>query len=47
MGASKYPISVVLVTVGSEDIAKLRTLDGEDGELVHSETGEVAKRDMV
>ena len=47
MNASKYPISVVLVTVGGEDISKIRTLDGEEGDLVHSETGEVANRDMV
>lgn len=37
----------MLVTVGSEDISKIRTLDGEEGDLVHSETGEVANRDMV
>lgn len=47
MNASKYPISIVIVTVGDEDISKIRTLDGDDGDLTHSETGEIAKRDMV
>ncbi len=47
MNASNYPISVVIVTVGSEDISKIRYLDGDDGDLVHSDTGDIASRDMV
>jgi hypothetical protein len=47
VNASKYPISVVIVTVGSEDISLIRTLDGDEGDLVHSETGEIVSRDMV
>lgn len=47
VNASNYPISIVLVTVGDQDISKIRTLDGEQVPLTHSETGEKAGRDMV
>ena len=47
VNASKYPISLIIVTVGSEDISQIRYLDGDEGDLVHSETGEKADRDMV
>jgi len=29
VNASNYPVSIVLVTVGDQDISKIRTLDGE------------------
>ena len=40
--ATKYPISIVIVTVGSENISKIRKLDGDDNDLVNSNNNEKA-----
>ncbi len=45
--ATKYPISIVIVTVGSENISKIRKLDGDGNDLVNSNNNERAQRDIV
>ena len=37
----------MIVTVGSENISKIRKLDGDDGELINSFNQEKAQRDIV
>jgi hypothetical protein len=34
--SAKFPISIIIVTVGSENISKIRKLDGDEGKLVNS-----------
>ena len=45
ISASRYPLSVVIVGVGSADFSSMETLDGDDKRLQYG--SEVAFRDIV